>query len=237
MSKIFVLFLLVLTTGCLKTMEQIKQEKDGTSSSASVSSIDPNQQKLADLNVTVQELEAKINALNGRIEELEIAQKTSITNPTNPVATTDIKKVDTVEHPEKVVIASDIKEKKAETDREKLLLAQEYFEKKEFNNAQYYYEQIIDSKDLSLVEKNYIHHDLGIIHYNNAQYENSLILLSKVYTKWPNSSKAPNALLYIARCFHKLKRKTDAKDAYNEFLKLYPKSSLRTVVQEELSQL
>ena len=70
----------------------------------------------------------------------------------------------------------------------------------------------------------YSHHALGIIHYRQKKYEQAMVHLSKVYTKYPRSSKAPGSLLTIAKSFQKLGQKEEAAGSLRQLISQYPKS-------------
>ena len=72
------------------------------------------------------------------------------------------------------------------------------------------------------------------IEYINKNFDNALIYFSKVYTKYPKSSFAPNALLHIGLTFKKQNKNDNALAAFKEVIKNYPKSSQANTAKNHL---
>ncbi len=57
---------------------------------------------------------------------------------------------------------------------------------------------------------------------------------SKVYTKYPKASLAPNSLLYIAKSLKKLGKKDEAKEAFQRCVDDYPGSNEAAEAKKEI---
>ena len=84
--------------------------------------------------------------------------------------------------------------------------------------------QVLGQKKLPASHWAYAHHALGIIHYRQQKYRQAMVHFSKVYTKYPKSSKAPNCLLHIAKSFLATGEKEAAKGSLEQLLNQYPQA-------------
>jgi len=61
--------------------------------------------------------------------------------------------------------------------------------------------------------------------------------LKKALAKNPKSSSAPKQKFFIAQCYEKLGKVTDARDYYNQVAKDHPKTPFATKAQKKLSEI
>ncbi len=95
-------------------------------------------------------------------------------------------------------------------------------------------EALIDAEGLSPGDNNKIMHGLGRIEYYTKNYDKALVYFSKIYTKYPKASLAPNSLLYIAKSLKKLGKKDEAKEAFTRVAEDYPGSSESAEAKKEI---
>lgn len=230
-----------------KTTQEITQEKEKGQNS--IVQIEQNQYSLVKLNAKMDDLDQQIQLLRGKVEELEnqqnqkqnaeIAQiKQELLEAKETISSTPVQ----AKLPEpilKVTPSKTISENTSspQSDEDRYNLARTAFTEKKYSDAKKYYSLIVNSEKISNIEKNQTFHDLGLIYYWDKDYEKSLVYFSRVYTKWPKSSKAPNALLHIGRCFHMQKKNEEAKEAYKELIRVFPNDSLTASAKKELSLL
>jgi len=65
-------------------------------------------------------------------------------------------------------------------------------------------------------------------------YNAAIIYFSKVLENYYDSEYAPYAQFWLGECYRKLNNLTDAQDAFNMFIKKYPKHELMTKVRKKL---
>ncbi len=115
--------------------------------------------------------------------------------------------------------------------------ADKLFSKNKYSDAQEIYEELISGKKLGAAKNNAALLNLGIIEYKKKNYNDALVHLSKIYTKWPRSSKSPSALYHIGLCFQALKQQDEARETFNKVMKQYSKSSYADQAKKQLSSL
>ncbi len=64
----------------------------------------------------------------------------------------------------------------------------------------------------------------GMYFFARGELDNALISLSNFYSKTPGSGYAPNALLHIGKILARQNKIKEAKEAYKQVMKEYPKS-------------
>lgn len=115
-----------------------------------------------------------------------------------------------------------------------LAKANALFEKSKMKEAKEAYLEVLEEGKINAAQKNAVYYNLGIINYRNKEYDTAMTYFSKIYTKYPRSSYAPRALLYIARSFDKSGKNAEANAAYGEVVKNYPKSSQAKKAKKEM---
>lgn len=243
--KFFTLISILLLTSCIKTAEQIRREKQMDNISQQVND---SQGLFADMTNSVKETQTRIDQLNGRVEELEFKQSQLSGEKVNTLFTD----VELLKEQVKGLQEELAKANKKNKKLNKELKSQQSYIKKvnsslaKMNEGPDYKSiiyaarslakkgQISQAKakikdipfsELSAVEKNRLYQTQGIIDYTEKNYQKAIVSFSKVYTKYPKASIAPNCLYYIAKSLEKMGQKDEAQAAFQELKEKYPKSS------------
>lgn len=111
------------------------------------------------------------------------------------------------------------------------------FQKGNYKEAKQLLEGVLGQSGITAAQKNIIQHHLGVVEYQQGQYEKSIIYLSKIYTQYPNSTLAPSALYNIGRSLVKMGKKSEAKLTYQELIKKYPKCEFIGSANKALKEL
>lgn len=93
------------------------------------------------------------------------------------------------------------------------------------------------NKKLKSGSKSKVFHHLGVCEFKTKNYDNSVVYLSKVVTIYPKSYFVRNALYYLGKNFKAQGQKEQAKDAFNEVIKRYPKSKQGGWAKDQLKGL
>ena len=112
-----------------------------------------------------------------------------------------------------------------------------HFRKKDYSEAEKDLLSALKNQKLNAAEVNKAYQALGHIEFSRKNYEKSNVYFSKIFTKYPRSSMAPDALIHMARAFKGQKNANAAKQAYKTFLKEYPKHNLASSAEKELNAL
>lgn len=257
MTKSLALILvLIFSTACIKTADQVQREKRIDSMTEQMKD---SQGLIADMVDQMKDMQAQLDRMNGRLEELEHSQKqvspenlkqmnenlalvksqqegqaTQLTQIQNELKEQRafIEKVTTslssADHTPKAA-TSKKKSKKDELAAALLLVKNDKYEQ-----ARTELEALIDDSELSPGDQNKVLHGLGRVEYHSKNYEKGLVYFSKIFTKYPKSSLAPNSLLYIGRSLKKLGKKEEAKQAFEQVISDYPESKDAKEAKKEL---
>lgn len=246
-------------TGCFKTAEQIRREKQIDTMG---SQMDQSGHLVAKLTQQVNELQTKLNAFNGQIEELGHNQQMSLNehlttlggnirsldeqvkalrleNEENKKHTQRLEKelqenkayIQKVNSTLETLSKPQASVKKKATD---IQAAHSAFEKSDMKTAENIYLQVLEEGKINAAQRNHVWFNLGLINYNRKTYEESLVYFSKIYAGYPQSSWAPRALLYMARSLGNLKKSNESKGAYQEIIKKFPDSPHAKTAKEEM---
>lgn len=263
MKKYFYLLCIVIfTSGCFKTAEQIKREKQVDQMKVQ---LDQSSKLVATLTQQVSSLQARLDSTSGQLEE--IGYKTS----SNQQETQDSFAQTTAQLAEQIsILKNDVSSNKSSLRKiqKSLNAQQEYlnklnttlakltgvssstnssskkllksahraFEKNELNKAKELYEQILSVGKINASQRNHVWFNLGLLDYWAKRYNDSSVWFSKIFTKYPKSSWAPRSLLYIARCFKKLGQKEESQATYATLIKEYPNSKHAKKAKKEISE-
>ena len=257
MKFLLVTLLALSAVSCLKTAEQVKREQRVDNMSQQLSD---SQNIVADMTVMMKGLQQQIDQLSGKVEELQHQQKSlngadlqGMNENLNLLrqqvqALNDNQKKQNDEllqqraFIEKVTDKlgkmgaqrSDSPKKNPKNDIE---TARTLIRKKKYADARELLEGLVDNSDVTPGDQNKALHSLGMIEYEQNNYEKGLVFFSKIYTKYPKSSLAPDSLLYIARSLVKLGKKEEAKQAFSEVVSNYPESSSAKTAKKESSKI
>lgn len=259
---LFFSFLLGTFTGCFKTTEQAQREKMIDSLSLQMTE---SQKLMAELTLSVKEMETKMGSLTGQIEEGQHGQTTLWEQRTNALSkqiealTSQFKMFEE----QSKSIQEEVKGLKAENSRlseeikslekkntkksEASASTENVSEKIEKGLALYKQQKLAEAKTLleplslnpkSLGKKrNIVLNALGMIEFQEKNFDSALIYFSKIYSSSPNSPVAKNALLYLGKGLVKLKKENEAREAFKELLDKFPGTKEAREAQTEISKL
>lgn len=257
MTKIFsVLALLFISTACIKTADQVNREKRFE---AMTENMKDSQGLLADVVAQMKDMQSQLDKMNGKIEELEHRQK-GIDPQSFQKMNENMTLLQTQQQSDSealLKIQAELKEQRAflekvttslssmgnekprasskkKSAKAELSDALELVKDGKYKEAKADLESLIDADGLTAGDNNKIMHGLGRIEYYTKNYEQALVYFSKIYTKYPKASLAPNSLLYIAKSLKKLGKKDEAKEAFSRVAEDYPGSSEALEAKKEL---
>ena len=115
--------------------------------------------------------------------------------------------------------------------------AMDLYKQKKDKQAQELFLQVLGRKNLAAAQWAYSHHALGIMSFRKKDYQQAMVHLSKVYTKYPRSSKSPNALLHIGKSFIATGQTPEAKQSLEQLGVQYPKAKEAKAAQKLLQGL
>jgi TolA-binding protein len=253
MKLICFALLLSLFSGCIKTAEQVQREKRIESMSEQMSD---SQGLVSDLMNQLKEMQNQVDRMNGRLEELEHKnRKINAENMSrNDESMALIKAQQEAQHAQLVQIQNELKEQRSfiekvtttlsqnssaatkpqkKNAKEELAAALELVKNNEYAKARNELEALIDHPQLSPGDHNRVLHGLGRVEFYTKNYEKSLVYFSKIYTKFPKASLAPNSLLFIARSLEKMGKKEESKQAYAKLIEDYPDSADAKIAKKE----
>lgn len=257
MALISIMF---LASGCIKTAEQVNREKKLDSISEQVKD---SQGLVVDMSNMLRDMQGQLDKQNGKLEELE--HKTSGTDLKQMSETLNLVKTQNEtlaeenkqlknqmttlqeemkgqrEFIEKVTKSlgsmkstSNSQKKNAKTDLQEALTL---IKNDKYNEARSLLEPIIDHKDLTPGDKNKVLHSLGKVEYYTKNYEQALVYFSKVFTKYPKSSIAPNSLLFIGRSLKAMNKKDAAKEAFEQVKSEYAGTADAKLADAEIKKI
>ena len=241
MVKNFALIsLIVLSTACIKTADQVNREKRFDSISEQVKD---SQGLVSDLLAQMKDLQTQLNQMNGRIEEMEHRQKQ--VDPENIKKMNEslnvIKTQQESEAGQLNQIQNELKEQRAfmekvtaslsslkaapkaqkKSVKEELNQGLDQIKKDKYADARRTLEPLIDHSELTAGDHNKVLHGLGKVEYYTGNSDKALVYFSKIYTKYPKSSLAPSSLLFIGRTLKKMGKKEEAKQAFDKVIEDY----------------
>ncbi len=259
MTKLLsVLLLLILSTACIKTADQVNREKRFE---AMTENMKDSQGLLADVVNQMKDMQSQLDKMNGRLEELEHKNKQvdpqAIQKMNENLTLLQTQQQSDTESLSK--IQAELKEQrgflekvtaslasmgsgsekprassKKKSAKAELSDALGLVKEGKYSDAKAELESLIDAEGLSPGDNNKIMHGLGRIEYYTKNYEKALVYFSKIYTKYPKASLAPNSLLYIAKSLKKLGKKDEAKEAFTRVAEDYPGSKESAEAKKEI---
>ncbi|MAX66414.1 MAG: tetratricopeptide repeat protein [Bacteriovoracaceae bacterium] len=255
MMKVLIMFIpLFLLTSCFKTAEEIKREQRIDQQMEQSSKI------IADLNEQISILKMAISSTSGQLEEIDHKSKQTnnakiLTLSETVMQLKEQVKALTADNEQQKKLIQDLSEKidqqskfikkvtgtlskigseKKTSNKTLIKQAHTAFEANKQKKAKELYLETLQENKINNAQKNHVYYNLGLLNYWSRDYNDALVYFSKIYTKYPRSSFAPKALLYIARSFDKLKKTDEAKATYQEVIEKYPKSSQATKAKKEI---
>lgn len=243
-SFVVIAVALVSLSGCLKTAEQVRREQRVESMSQELAN---SQNIVADLTVMLKGLQTQIDTLTGRVEELEQSQKqfakvdpqalsesvVVLKQQVDTLSTTQASQGQEIKQQrefiekvtERLGKMSSSSPAPSKNSKQNIQTALKLVNQKKWDQARSALEEIIDSQSVSPADLNKAYHGLGLVEFGQKNWEKSLVLFSKIYTKYPKSSLAPSSLLHIGRALAKLDKKEESQQAFQQLKEQYPQSS------------
>lgn len=236
------LAVLTLSTACIKTADQVNREKRIDSMTEQVKD---SQGLIADMVSQIKDMQSQISQLNGKVEELEHKQRQIDPQSISKMQETleHVRARQETEGGQLNQIQNELKEQRVfmekvtsslssmktsgkssqkKSPKEELAEGLDLIVKDKYAEARKVLESLIDHKSLSPGENNKVLHGLGKVEYYTNNLDKSLVYMSKVYTKYPKSSLAPNCLFFIGRALKKLGKKEEANQAFDKVVEDYP---------------
>lgn len=251
------LVLCILFSGCLKTSEELRREKIVDTMSVQMKE---SQEMMANLNLRLQEFQEKAQNFQGQVEELEHKQKELTTSQTKRINenleqlnaqmaamqkavdqnSADLKALQEQVNSQKKFVSKVTKSLSgigAETSPVAMLdQGIKLVDQKKYKEAKPILSDLLNA-NLSAAKKNKLYYHLGLIEYAEKDYEECLVYMSKIFTKWPKSSYAAKSLLYIARSFRDQGKKDEAKASYQTLIKDYAGSKHAKIASAEIKKI
>lgn len=245
------MILILLSTACIKTAEQVQREKRYESMSQQFGDT---QGLLANMVTQLKDMQSQLDKMNGRLEEIEHRQ--GKVNPEELKAMNEtmnlIKTQQETQSTQLLEVQNELKEQRGFIEKvtESLAKASAPAKKKSakaeldegltqikkdrYKDARKTLEPLIDHADLSAGNRNKVLHGLGKVEYYTGNYEKAMVYFSKIFTKYPRSSLAPSSLLFIGRSLGKMGKKEEAKQAYLKVVEDYKGSKEANEAKKEL---
>lgn len=219
----------LLGSSCLKTRAQLKNrsgeddEEARRPTPAQVTAVEPSG------GYVVEEMKSEITRLNGRIEDLERAQKGSA--GVGPAQKEDLKKLENrmaeLEQGQADLIETVKKLEErgaaASDPSEFLKKGKSLFQEQDFEGAVEAFSTYLKSPKAKKTEEATFFR--GESYFRLKQYKKAIVDFSKFPEKFSDSSQMPAALLRIGQSFEALGMKEDAQGFYQELAEKFPKSA------------
>ncbi len=252
MMKLFTLLTLVLfSTACIKTADQVNREKRLESMTEQMKD---SQGLLADMVTQMKDFQTQLDRMQGRIEEIEHRQSqvdpeklNKMNESMNVISTQQEAQNTTLEQ-----IQNELKEQRAfiekvtsslatkaqapqkKSAKEDLATGLDLVKADKYGEARKVLETLIDHKDLTAGERNKVLHGLGRVEFYTGHNDKALVYFSKIYTKYPRSSLAANSLLFIGRSLKKAGKTEEAKQAFQQVVDDYKGTKEANAAKKEL---
>lgn len=250
--------LIILSTACIKTADQVQREKRFESMTEQMRD---SQGLVADLVTQMKDMQAQLDRMNGKIEELEHRQKqvdpasiTKMSEDMNVMKTQGetqntqllqiqnelkeqrafLEKVTASLAEVKAAPAPQAKSAKKKSARSELDHALDLVKGNKYDDARSELEALIDHEDLTPGDHNKVLHGLGRVEYYTGNSEKALTYFSKIFTKYPKATLAPSSLLFIGRTLAKMGKKDEAKEAFLKVVEDYKGSKEANEAKKEL---
>lgn len=230
------LIVCIASSSCLKTRAQLRQEEDSdaaTPKQADVTDVQPRGEYVID------ELKSEITRLNGRIEDLERAQKQQESKEAKLDVKEEIRKMENriveLEQAQASMLAEMKKIQSGVPAKEEV----EFFSKGKKEYLAKNYDQAIEFFTAYLKTPKGKHQEDAIYfraeaYYAQKQYKKAIIDYSKFPEKFTTSKRMPAALYKIGQSFEAMGMKDDAKGFYQELVEKFPKSPEATKAKKKV---
>lgn len=251
LKSISLMFVLILTAGCIKTADQVQRERRFENMTEQMKD---SQGLVSDLLNQMKDMQSQLDKMNGKIEEIEYRQKNPEGLNKLNESVSLMQSQQQAEATQMLQVQNELKEQRAFLEKVTASLAnvnkpapaKKKSAKKEltealgqvannqFAEARINLEALIDHVDLTAGDHNKVFHGLGRTEYFSKKYEKALVYFSKIFTKYPRSSLAASSLLFIGRSLDKMGKKDEAREAFNKVMEDYPGTKEATEAKKEL---
>jgi len=221
----------------------------------SVQGFDGQSQKRADLYARLEELQLKVGALNGRIDETDhkieqLARAPSSASsapmvtpsPATPSITTAPPVAAPPSAPSSVAKPASTPQPNItipeREDPEKALLdkASQSFQQGQYDTARKEYQGFISKYPKSQQADNALY-SIGECYFSEKRYQDAVEVYQQVIERYPKGSKVPQALLKQGTAFQQMGDATAARILYERLVEKYPDSPQAQAAQKKLKQL
>jgi TolA-binding protein len=254
MNILSLLGLILLSTACIKTADQVNREKRFDSMTEQ---LNDSQGLVSDLLAQMKDLQTQLTRMNGKVEELEYRQKQVNPEKINKMSETMnlIRTQQEAESTQLQQIQNELKEQRTfmekvtaslssmkeapKTSKKKSAKADlnsglDLIKRDKYPEARKELEGLIDHPDLTPGDHNKVLFGLGKVEYYTNKPDKALVYFSKIFTKYPKSSLAPGSLLFIGKSLSKLGKKDEAKEAFAKVVEDYPGTKEANEAKSEL---
>lgn len=253
MMKISVLLVLVLfSTACIKTAEQVQREKRYETMTQQFGD---SQGLLANMVTQLKDMQSQLDKMNGRLEEIEhkqskvdpeqlkaMSESMALMKTQQETQTTQLLEIQNelkvqrgfIEKVTSSLAAAKAAPAKKKSAKSEMNEGLQQIKKDKFADARKTLEPLIDHADLTAGNRNKVLHGLGKVEYYTGNHEKAMVYFSKIFTKYPRSSLAPSSLLFIGRSLGKMGKKEEAKQAYLKVIEDYKGSKEANEAKKEL---
>ncbi len=254
--KKYVLIPLISTlflTSCFKTAEEIKRDQQVDIQLQQSAKI------IADLTSQVNELKGSLANTSGQLEEIDYKNQQN-----KVVESESLSKQIEELRSQITVLKSQLDQQKKDFDNLKsnfnkqnkyikkvnktlktmgsndsgsknlLQAAHKAFEKNQQKKALELYQEVLGENKISAAQRNHVYYNIGLLNFWKKDYNETLIYMSKIYTKYPRSSFASKSLFYIGKAFKAQGKNDEAQATFSELIQKYPKSSQATAAKKEV---
>ncbi len=254
------LIVLLLHTGCASTsiheMNAIQQNiamlhERVQALERRVESGDGQSQKRADLYSRLEELQVKMGALNGRIEEqnhkIEQLGRTAAQPPpaaasataqpspppaATPSAPQGSPPVKPASEPQpSITIPEKVDQEKTQFDK-----ASQAFQQGQFDTARKEYQAFLARYPKSPLADGAVY-SIGECYFSEKRYQDAVEYYQQVVERYPKGSKVPQALLKQGTAFQQMGDATAARILYERLVERYPDTPQAQAAQKKLKQL
>lgn len=259
-KNVIYLLLLLTSTACIKTADQVNRERQITNMSSQLSD---SQTLVGQLISQIQSMQSQLETLTGKVEEMEHKQslispekikensediillKTQADTTHNQIASLQEELTAQKAFAEKVTeglknlskqqaAATAKSAPAAKTPKQQLTEALQMVVDNKFISAKVILEPLIDHKELNAADRNKVYHGLGRVELYTNNPDKALVYLSKIVMNYPRSSLAPNSLYLIGKSFQKLNKTEEARQAFTKVVTDYPNSADAARAKKEL---
>lgn len=251
------LFVLTLSTACIKTAEQVQREKRFERMSEQMKD---SQHLVTDLVAQMKDIQSQLDKMNGRLEELEHRSQQVDPNANKKLAEdmTLLKSQKDSETQQLTQIQTELKEQRAflekvtaglaalkessaapakskkKNAKEEVNAALDLVKSNQYDEAREVLLGLLDHPETTAGDRNKILHGLGRVEFYSKNYDQALMYFSKIYSKYPKASLAPSSLLFIGKSLERMGKKDEAKEAFTKLTQDYPGAKEAGEAKKEL---